>query len=406
MSTRTADPRILRAALEQAPGFIIVTDEDMQILYVNRVAHGYERDKVIGSNYKHVLSPEQARKVETVLEKARATGEPQQYETFIDPPSGERQWYLTQISAFQGQEGSSGGMISILTEITRQRVAEQRVETMRKELVEASHRAGMAEIATGVLHNVGNVLNSVNVSSEALEHELESSRLHLLERTVAMLDEHVDELPQFLAHDPRGSKLPTLLRKVSEELGAERQRLQRELTRLRENLAIMRSIVEAQQSIAKLGVMVEPILPVELVEQTLSMFQLDLENRVIDLHTELAELGPVVLDKQSVLQVLANLVRNAIEAVEEIEGHRTLTLRLIADDEKIHFEVEDNGCGIEPDHIGKLFEHGFSTKANGHGFGLHASSIAARTMNGSLEAMSDGPGKGARMRLTLPRITP
>ncbi|MCX4242590.1 ATP-binding protein [Paraliomyxa miuraensis] len=400
------DARILEAALEQAPGHIIVTDDDMTILYVNRVDHGYDRNKVIGSDYRHVLSPEQDRKVQAVLARARATGQPQQYETFVDPPSGERQWYLTQITAFQGQEGQSGGMIAILTEITRQRTAEQRVETLRKELLEASHRAGMAEIATGVLHNVGNVLNSVNVSSEALEHELEGSRLNLLERAVGLLDEHADDLPAFLSRDPRGSKLPTLLRKVSDELGAERDRLQNELTRLRRNLGLMRSIVEAQQNLAKLGVMVEPVRPIELIEQTLSMFQLDLENRVIELDTEIADLGLVVLDKQSVIQVLANLVRNSIEALEVVEGRRSLSVRLSASDDKLHFEVEDNGSGIDPEHLGKLFDHGFSTKPNGHGFGLHASLIAARTMNGSLDAHSEGSGKGARMCLTLPRIMP
>jgi signal transduction histidine kinase len=114
----------------------------------------------------------------------------------------------------------------------------------------------------------------------------------------------------------------------------------------------------------------------------------------------------VLLDKQATLQVLANLIRNAIDALEVVERSRQLVIRLHGDDQRIYFDIEDNGAGIEPEHLDKLFQHGFSTKPNGHGFGLHTSAIAARTMNGTLEAHSDGPGKGARIRFTLPRIVP
>jgi hypothetical protein len=335
----------------------------------------------------------------------RATGEPQSFDTFLDPPTGERQYYATQISSFETSDGSTKGMLAILTEVTSQRVAEIRVESLRHELLEASHRVGMAEVATGVLHNVGNVLNSVNVSAEAFGRELESSRLHLLGRTVAMVEDHEDRLAEFLTEDPKGRKLPALLGKLGRELELERRRLQAELSRLRDQLGFMRSILDTQQGLAKLESMAEAIQPAELIRQALSMFELDLETRVIELELELAEVGSVMLDKQAIMQILANLIRNAIEAVEAVEGRRRLVIRLHADDRRLYFDVEDNGSGIGPDALGKLFQHGFSTKPSGHGFGLHASAIAASTMNGTLEAHSDGPGRGARMRLTLPKIS-
>ena len=339
-----------------------------------------------------------------VFERARVTGEPQHYETFLDAPDGERYYYSNQISAYATEAGS--GMISILTDVTRQRLAETRIEGLRGELMQASHRAGMAEIATGVLHNVGNVLNSVNVSAEALMKELESSRLHLLGRTVALLEQNEARLAEFLTEDARGRKLPALLAKLGQELEVEQQRLHGELSRLRKHLGLMRSIVEAQQSIAKLGDMTELVRPDELVQQTLTMFQLDIESRVIELGLELDDVGSVMLDKQATLQVLANLIRNAIEALEVVERQRRLVIRLRADEQKLYFEVEDNGTDIHPEHLERLFQHGFSTKPSGHGFGLHTSGIAARTMNGTLEVHSDGPDQGARIRLTLPRIIP
>jgi two-component system sensor kinase FixL len=404
MTSRPITAEILHEALRQAPGVIMITDAEMNIIYVNRVEMGYKPEDVIGRRHGSFVSAEQRRKLELVFERARATGEAQHYETSLDAPDGERHYYSNQISAYETEAGS--GMITIFTEVTRHRAAEVRIEGLRQELLQASHRAGMAEIATGVLHNVGNVLNSVNVSAESLMKELESSRLHLLGRTTAMLEENEARLAEFLTEDPKGRKLPALLGKLGQELAAERERLHTELSRLRKHIGLMRSIVEAQQSLAKLGDMTEPVRPDELIHQTLTMFQLDIESRVIDLRLELADLGTVLLDKQATLQVLANLVRNAIEALEAVERSRRLVIRLHADDHKLYFDVEDNGSGIHQEHLEKLFQHGFSTKPNGHGFGLHTSAIAARTMNGTLEAHSDGPGEGARIRFTLPRIVP
>jgi len=404
--TASIDAEILTEALRQAPGIIMITDPELNIIYVNRIESGFRREDVIGRRQGHSLPPEQQRKIELLFERARASGRPQHLDTFQDPPDGRRRWYSTKITSYSLEDGAAQGMISILTDVTLQHEAEAHVEDLRRELVEASHRAGMAEIATGVLHNVGNVLNSVNVASESLAKQLDSSRLHLLGRAVAMLEENESRLVEFLTHDTKGQKLPTLLRRLGEELEVERERLRNELARLRKHIGLMRSIVEAQQSLAKLGDMVEPIRPDELVHQTLTMFQLDLESRVIELRLELEELGVVMLDKQATLQVLANLIRNSIEALEVVERPRHLVIRLWADEQRIHFDVEDDGCGIDQVHLDKLFRHGFSTKAHGHGFGLHTSAIAARTMNGTLEAYSAGLDRGARIRLTLPRILP
>jgi hypothetical protein len=406
MAAPPIDVEILHEALRQAPSVIGVTDPEMRFIYVNRVEYGFKLADVIGRRYGSWLPPELQPKVGAMQKCAVETGQPQYFEIFVDPPSSERRWYSHQISSYETSDGSCSGIIAIMTDDTPRKVAEMSVESLRGELVEASHRAGMAEIATGVFHDVGNVLNSVNVSSETLMKELESSRLHLLGRAVAMLEGNEERLAEFLTEDPKGRKLPALLGKLGQELEVEQRRLQGELTRLREHIGLIRSIIAAQHGLAKLGDMAEPTRPAELVRQTLSMFQLDLESRAVALELELDDVGTVVLDKQAVQQVLASLIRNALEALEVVEHRRELAIRLHADDQKIRFDVEDNGCGVDPENLERLFQHGFSTKPNGHGFGLHTAAIAARTMNGTLEAHSEGPGKGARVRLTLPRVIP
>ena len=126
----------------------------------------------------------------------------------------------------------------------------------------------------------------------------------------------------------------------------------------------------------------------------------------VDLKVEtLLEDDGCFLDRDQIKQVVLNLVMNAIEACDA-GGGVNVRLGLAEDPSNIIMLFEDNGCGISPEHLERLFQHGFSTKPNGHGFGLHTSAIAARTMNGSLEAHSDGLDRGARIRLTLPRILP
>lgn len=396
---------ILHEALRQASGFVIITDADMTIVYVNRLTMGYRAEDVIGSRHGSHVSPEQRRKLEHAAARARTTGRAQHYETFLDAPDGQRYFYSNQISAYETADGHRG-MISILTNVTRQRHAEARIEGLRRELLQASHRAGMAEVATGVLHSVGNVLNSINVSAEALAQQLDGSRLHLLGRAMAMLDDGGDRLAQLLEHDPRGRKLPTLLRALHQQLELERDRMQAELARLHKHLGLVRSIIEAQQDLARTVATPVPVRPDQLVRRVLTMFELELESG--DVHVELAldDAGTVMLDELATLQVLANLIRNALDALDVVDRRRTLAIRLRADEHQLHFHVEDDGCGIEQEHLQRLFQYGFTTKPRGHGFGLHASAIAVRTMNGTLQIHSDGPGRGTRVHVVLPKILP
>ncbi len=82
---------------------------------------------------------------------------------------------------------------------------------------------------------------------------------------------------------------------------------------------------------------------------------------------------------------------------------RQLTLRVRRQDaDSVVIEVQDSGVGIQPEVLGRLFEFGFTTKKDGHGFGLHTSAILAKELGGELAAFSEGPGQGARFVLRLP----
>ncbi len=112
----------------------------------------------------------------------------------------------------------------------------------------------------------------------------------------------------------------------------------------------------------------------------------------------------VTVDKHKALQILVNLLRNAKHAMDEFEtSEKRLTLRIRQQDDSIvALSVIDTGCGIPPENLTRIFSHGFTTRRDGHGFGLHSAALAAQQMGGRLLAHSDGPGRGATFTFELP----
>ncbi len=397
--TTTVSADVLRAILEQVPSQVVVSDARLVVQWTN----GPSEDS-IGEERLSLLPADEQPRWREAFERAARTGAHQRIDT-VGASKGNGSARTTTIAALPG-DGTVTAYVDFTDDRADQIQAEQRLAQARAQLVEMSRRAGLAEVTTGALHNVGNVLNSVNVSTAAMVEYLDESRLGVLQRAIAMIGEHADHLGEFFTADPKGLELPSLLKMVTEQLVTEQERMRAELARLTQHVELMRATVEAQQVLAKVGESAEPVAIDELLDRVHSMFQIEMERRDIAYSATAEPIGEVVLDKQSTLQILANLVRNAIAAVESVDGERTLAVRVRADEQQVSFEVEDNGGGIAPDNIVKIFEHGFTTKPNGHGFGLHASATAAEGMRGSLVARSDGLGHGARFVLTIPRITP
>jgi signal transduction histidine kinase len=175
-----------------------------------------------------------------------------------------------------------------------------------------------------------------------------------------------------------------------------------ELKRLMEQVGIIRSTIETQQSMAKPREVLEESSPKDIVDRAVSMFRIDFDLKGVDLTVTIDSAERILIDRQATLQILLNLIRNAIEALADIEAPRQLEVKTHADSKSVYFEVIDNGCGIPEEIRVKIFQYGFTTKDRGHGFGLHTSAISAQTMGGSLEVESAGPGHGARFLLTLP----
>jgi two-component system, NtrC family, sensor kinase len=277
------------------------------------------------------------------------------------------------------------------------------LEDIHKQLVEASRRGGMAEIATNVLHNVGNVLNSVNISTGLLVESVKKSRASSLARVVVLLREHAQDLGEFITNDPRGKHVPAHLAQLSEHLLAEQEVIGSELDSLQRNVEHIKGIVAMQQNYATFGGVKELINVADLVEDSLRLNESALGRHHVKVTREFATVPSLNLEKHKLLQILVNLVRNAKHACQDSErADKRLTVRVANGEGRIKISVIDNGVGIPPENLTRIFNYGFTTRKGGHGFGLHSGALAAKEMGGSLTAHSGGSGHGATFTLELP----
>ena len=277
-------------------------------------------------------------------------------------------------------------------------------ETQTRLLVTA-RQAGMAEIANNVLHNVGNVLNSVNVSAGLVNSTMRESKVGGLIKAVQLMNEHAADLGTFLTCDEKGKRLPGYLDKLAAVLAAERQSVVEELGSLTKSVDHIKDIVAIQQSYSGAANVIETVQIRELLGEALRMHAGALARHQVTVITEFAEIPPIPLDRSHLLQILVNLIVNAKQAMDDVvDRPRRMTLRVDAGDDgrSLRIRVEDDGVGIAPENLARLFVHGFTTRKGGHGFGLHSCALAAKGMGGTLAAQSDGPGKGATFTLELP----
>ncbi|STX29715.1 sensory box histidine kinase/response regulator [Legionella beliardensis] len=274
----------------------------------------------------------------------------------------------------------------------------------RANSVEMARKAGMAEVASNVLHNVGNTLNSVNVSASLIIEHLRNINLQNLHDLNNLISEHQQDLGQFITTDVRGLKIPVFLKKMADYWQSEFQLANSELNQLVQNIQHIKNIIAAQQKLSGLTNFEELVSIEDVIDEALIIVSVNFNRHNITVKKEYVKLKPVYIDKSKLTQILINLIDNAKQALlASNQKDKTITLRLeLLSENKFCIEVIDNGIGIGLQNLDKIFTHGFTTKKTGHGFGLHASAIAAAEMKGSLKVSSEGEGKGAAFKISLP----
>lgn len=315
---------------------------------------------------------------------------------------------IRDVEVYSGPMHIQGKLLvhSMIRDITDRKRTETESAVLQRQLLDASRQAGMAEIAVGVLHNVGNVLNSINVAVSVLSDRLRALRTPKLHQALQMLHQLLEPTPD--ASPPVPDSLPRLLNyldSLAAYFGDEQQYLLGELRTAREHIEHVKHIVQRQQAYAFHYGTSESILLARLLDDAITITIAD--RHAIQVQRDYAPLPPILTDKHKLLQIIINLVRNAKDALcvrnpVPLEEPRQLTVRLWRKEQQVQIEVRDNGVGIAPEHLAQVFAFGFTTKVEGHGFGLHASANLATELGGRLTCHSKGSDQGATFTLELP----
>lgn len=280
------------------------------------------------------------------------------------------------------------------------------LETTKDELVEKAHKAGMADIATGVLHNVGNVLTSVNTSASLIEETAKQSKLEGLVQANMLLRENIEHIDDFIANNPKGKNLLKYYLKLEDPLRGERQKMLKQSKRLNEKIALINEIIAAQQNYAGTGIHAEQVLLDEIIENALSLQAGSIERHNLEIEKDLQASEPVFVQRSKLIHVLVNILKNAKEAMHGMKpGEKKIIIKSWQEEDTIFLSITDNGSGIQKEHLGKIFSQGFTTKKGGHGFGLHSSANYMNEMGGSIEVHQNGENQGAKFTLHMPVST-
>jgi len=281
------------------------------------------------------------------------------------------------------------------------REAKKHTDAAQKEVVDAAHRAGMAEIATGILHNVGNFMTLVNVAANVGAETLEKSKLGSLGKANAMMQEHLQELGTFLTQDPKGQKLPKFYLDLEKILEKEQNQLKESFGKILKSADVINNVISTQQKYAKSEGVSEEVDLMVIIQDTLDLQEGSFTHHHVDIIKNFGTIPMVEAQRPKLIHILTNLFKNAKEALEvNPAGERKITLATgMTTEGLVYLQVEDNGPGVSNEHLNKIFTHGFTTKKTGHGFGLHTCANYMTEMGGRLSVQRDRLGKGALFTL-------
>ncbi len=400
---------LLTALLDNVPDAIFFKDLQSRFTCISRAmverSNFKTREEILGKTDFDLFDEKHAREAFEDEQAIIRNGKP--FFNKIEKeiwPDGSISWVSTSKMPLYDEDGVIIGTFGISSDITRRMSAELKLKDTQKELLEASRLAGIAEISSGILHNIGNGLNSVNTTSNVLSERLANSRLGNLSKVVDMIRSHKGNIGQFITDDPKGSKIPEYLIQLAEILQSEQEALKEEVQQLQKYVEHLKAIVAMQQNYSRTSSLIDRVAPEDLMEEALKISEISLTRHGINVQRNFKQVPIIDVSRHKVLQILVNFIRNAKYAIDETgREDKLISVGLCSTEEgHVAFSVSDNGVGIDPGLLPKLFQFGFTTREQGHGFGLHACANTAKELKGRIEVDSDGKGRGARFTLVIP----
>jgi PAS domain S-box-containing protein len=363
---------------------------------------GYGEDELIGQSPGLIFGEEFAQG--SIIENLLLQGSVSGVESSFLTSDGRLIPISVSGSMMQDEQGQFQGLVCVAQDITARKQMEEEKLELHEQLLDTSRQLGMAEVASDVLHNVGNALNSINVSIGVVTDLLKNSMVGDVGRISQLFHKHREDLGNYFSSNPKGKQIPAYLEKLAGQLVEEQQVAIAELARLRENAQNAQQCVAVQEDLGKPSGITEEISVIELVEEALTLNQELLENSQIDVSREFQEIPQLIVDKHQVLEVMVDVIRNACQAMASVSTKQLIVrAKLIpGPPDSVCLEVQDSGVGIASDDLIKIFGQGNNTKNGGRGMSLHSGALMIKNLGGALRAHSDGIGHGATFSLELP----
>jgi len=271
----------------------------------------------------------------------------------------------------------------------------EKLDASYRRLMDQAHKRGM-EDSTGILHNIANIMNSVNVTTHSIENLMSVSVVNDLLMANKMLEARFDELDDFIKNDPKGKKLMQYYVSMSESFENFQKKLQIHINRLLDKIGLIEGIINEQQSFIGVRSSLEEIDLVPIVDDVLKMYQTLIDRFGIKVIRNADDSVVALGQRTKLFHVLTNIIKNGIESMEDTsDGDKVLSVAVYRESENVFIRVSDSGPGISAGNLESIFAYGFTTKKNGHGFGLHSCANYMTEMKGRIWAEHGEGGRGA-----------
>ncbi len=400
-----------RMLAENVTDVIWIRDLDLNLIYVSQGierTRGFTQNEFMKLPLEKYITPESLKLVqETYKRKLQDEAEDLSrgiiFEIEQYRKDGSTGWFEISSRFIRDDKDVPVAIIGVSRDISERKETEAKLHVARAELIENAHRAGMADVAAGTLHNVGNLLNSIKTSAHSAENVIINSSLSDLKKANEMLKDKLGNIEDFIKNDPNGIKLLHYYLYLESELDLEQKDIHNDIHRINEKIDTITDVIASQQNYAGFGSLVELYSLEKLVNDVLTIETELIDGSKITVYKDFKELPKILIQKSKLLHILLNLIKNSSEAMVGIpEENRKLHISTEKRGGNVYLKVTDNGIGIVENDLTKIFSHGFTTKTDGHGFGLHTSAIYMSDMKGKIWVESEGRNKGATFVLQFP----
>ncbi|MDH5738447.1 MAG: ATP-binding protein, partial [Gammaproteobacteria bacterium] len=384
----------------------------------------YELDDSVEPHYRTLLDcahPDDKNIVRSAIQQCMRDGAIGAHEYRIITGKGNIKYIQAHAVVKYNQNNEACAMAGTIQDITERKLADielekyksqleemvqartREIERLDSQLLSASRRAGMAEVASNVLHNVGNLLNSVNVSVSLVKDNIRKVQGDDLERFIQLLERNEGDVEQLLTNETKRGQLLVYLKKLQNVQASYFSRLTNEIHSIAHNVDNIKHIVNNQQSLAGDSNIIEPVHPETIVSQALQITGLSDPEEKISVPLNCTVKDKVLLESHKCLQILINLLTNAREAVCDSDRQdKVIQVSVDIKDRQLKFSVIDNGPGIKEGTLSRVFAAGYSSRGENRGYGLHSSALLAEQMGGTIQVTGNKKDKGTIFTLSLP----